>query len=146
MKALNSPIATSTGHSLRLTEHGIPTNTADMYWEAHWAQCGNLKVMDCRFNRNKEEGVDHIPAWSLSRLIDLLPPDLTIGGEDEFEETQYDLTIENSQVSYKAYDGTSLMSISRPHLLDAIVDMIIWLCKDGWAEIILSSYRERYKG
>jgi len=68
-----SNIATSINQSKKLIELGIDINTADMFYE---------RVDDERFDYHLHIGiipklrptfVEYIPAWSLSRLLELIP-------------------------------------------------------------------------
>ena len=67
------------GHDLKYI---LGENTADMYWEKHWAYKGDLRVMDSRFGHPRDEGVDHIPAWSLSNLLSLVPDSVAFINEE----------------------------------------------------------------
>ena len=67
------------GHDLK---NILGENTADMYWEKHWAYNGGLKVRDSRYGHPRDEGVDHIPAWSLSKLLSLVPDNVAFMNEE----------------------------------------------------------------
>ncbi len=140
MKTPNNPIATSTSQIRQLIEHGIPVSTADMYA----VRLGNNKweVRVPQYIPNMEmfvNSTEHIPAWSLSRLIDILPPELNYG-----EDMQYDLVIESDSVAYKTYSGEAFIETHGLTTLGAVVEMIISLCREGWLDIIKESYQERF--
>lgn len=140
MKTPNNPIATSDRQSRQLIEHGIPVSTADMYA----VRLGNNKweVRVPQYIPNMEifvNSTEHIPAWSLSRLIDILPPELNYG-----EDMQYDLVIESDSVAYKTYSGEAFIETHGLTTLGAVVEMIISLCREGWLDIIKESYQERF--
>lgn len=70
-----SNIATSINQSQKLIELGIDVNTADMHYskwdnndeeEEYHLKCGGLPMLDFKYAKN-------IPAWSLSRLLELIP-------------------------------------------------------------------------
>lgn len=140
MKTPNNPIATSASQSRQLIEHRIPVSTADMYA----VRLGNNKweVRVPQYIPNMEifvNSTEHIPAWSLSRLIDILPPELNYG-----EDMQYDLVIESDSVAYKTYSGEAFIETHGLTTLGAVVEMIISLCREGWLDIIKESYQERF--
>lgn len=140
MKTPNNPIATSDSQSRQLIEHGIPVSTADMYA----VRLGNNKweVRVPQYIPNMEifvNSTEHIPAWSLSCLIDILPPELNYG-----EDMQYDLVIESDSVAYKTYSGEAFIETHGLTTLGAVVEMIISLCREGWLDIIKESYQERF--
>lgn len=140
MKTPNNPITTSASQSRQLIEHGIPVSTADMYA----VRLGNNKweVRVPQYIPNMEifvNSTEHIPAWSLSRLIDILPPELNYG-----EDMQYDLVIESDSVAYKTYSREAFIETHGLTTLGAVVEMIISLCREGWLDIIKESYQERF--
>lgn len=143
MKTPNNPIATSTSQSRQLIEHGIPASSADMYKVRLWNNKWELRIPHYHYNMemftNSEE---HISSWLLSRLIDLLPPELNYG-EDE-DSMQYDLVIESDSISYKTYSGETFIETYGLTILSAVVEMIISLCREGWLDIIKESYQERF--
>lgn len=144
MKTPNSPIATSFNQSWQLIEHGIPPSSADMYKVRLWNNKWELRIP--RYHYNMEmftKSEEHIPAWSLSRLIDLLPPNISIG-EDE-NSIQYDLVIETDMVAYKPYSGETYLETHGLTTLDAVAEMLLTLCIQGWLDVIKSCYQDRFE-
>lgn len=140
MKTPNNPIATSASQSRQLIEHRIPASTTDMYAVRLGNSKWEIRVPQYLYNMEMfANSTEHIPAWSLSRLIDLLPPELNYG-----EDMQYDLVIESDSVSYKTYSGEAFIETHGLTTLDAVVEMIISLCREGWLDIIKESYQERF--
>ena len=114
------PISTDSSQSKRLIEAGLPIKTAD---------------------RVNAVG----PSWSLSKLISLMPNDISYlsddGNSTDEEEVlldsdiQYDLKMNNKSVCYGTCDGT--LEIFRSYgftLLDAVVDTVEWLLNEGWID------------
>jgi len=62
-----SNIATSINQSKKLIEFGLDVNTADMYWVTYENQT-YLTSMDKEFDKRTDTY-----AWSLSRLLELMP-------------------------------------------------------------------------
>lgn len=62
-------ICTDIHQSKKLIELGIDTNTADMYWWATSLRYYIEAMDDGDFN----EAEGHIPAWSLTALLELMP-------------------------------------------------------------------------
>lgn len=63
-------ICTSIEQSKKLTELGIDVNTADMYW---WYS-GKRYYIEAMDDGDFNEKEGHIRAWSLSALLELIPP------------------------------------------------------------------------
>lgn len=140
-----SPIGTNAEQSIRLRDAGLPKKSADMYLVKHWAYEGELKIMDKHFDDYPEEGCDHIPAWSLSRLIDLLPESLNYADDDECMIIfQYSLQIQKDHVRYYCDEEHPIHFESYGlHTIDAVVDILILLLKDEcWREEIFNQIEE----
>ena len=120
-------ICTNKEQSSRLLEAGVNPKTADMY----------LDEFECpvAFEYRRIEG--HVgqdmafPAWSLSKLIDMIPDQI------ECEGYNYYLFIlprdKEFTITYSA--GSNLaQSYCRESLFDAITEMIEWLIKEGYLD------------
>ena len=71
---MNTNIATTQDQSQRLLRCGVPAESADMcqtHFESDGQKYGQLGVMD--ENAYEYASLNPIPAWSLSRLLELLP-------------------------------------------------------------------------
>lgn len=121
-----SQIATTIEQSKKLLKLGVNPKTADMY---HWWE-GNpyffpytLKLQDCVTPYELRE--EDVPAWSLSRLLEMMPRYI-----DEKEEVL--LMIEPPIVSYydTKYRGQHHFTTS-PNIFDNCVAMIDWLIRNG---------------
>lgn len=132
-------ICTDIEQSKKLIELGIDVNTADMYW---WSTSKRsyIEAMD---DGDFDETEGHIPAWSLTALMNLLPSEFTEKGE--YSETTYRIDIRKYaltddvdiyQIAYGNYhwyeDGSHswkdmVNSGEKEELIDAVFQMIIWL-------------------
>ena len=80
MKEFNSQICTSREQSERLLALGLKKETADMYWVNHldlW-----MPVMLLYEDRPLDN--NDIPAWSLHRLIEMMPKNIAIDGDTAY--------------------------------------------------------------
>ena len=76
----NSQICTSREQSERLLALGLKKETADMYWVNHldlW-----MPVMLLYEDRPLDN--NDIPAWSLHRLIEMMPKNVAIDGDTAY--------------------------------------------------------------
>ena len=143
-----TPIGTDSKQSLKLMSAGIPDSTADMYLVKHWACCmGDLKIMDKHFHDYPPEGVDHIEAWSLSRLIDLLPSEIYLSENDDDDEKfailKWKLQVEKNRVRYFLDSSRSpLYETEGVNTIDAVVNMLVKLCEEGYQNYIMESFEE----
>lgn len=121
---MNTQICTNKKQSSRLLEAGVRLGTADMY----------LDEFECpvafEYRRiEKHVGQDMaFPAWSLSKLIDMIPDQI------ECEGYNYYLFIlpRDKEFTIKYSAGSNLAkSYCRESLFDAITEMIEWLIKEG---------------
>jgi len=120
-------ICTNKEQSSRLLEAGVKPKTADMY----------LDEFECpvAFEYRRIEGhVDQdmaFPAWSLSKLIGMMPDQV------ECEGYNYYLFIlpRDKEFTIKYSAGSNLaQSYCRESLFDAIAEMIEWLIKEGYLD------------
>ena len=120
-------ICTNKEQSSRLLEAGVNPKTADMY----------LDEFECpvAFEYRRIEG--HVgqdmafPAWSLSKLIDMIPDQI------ECEGYNYYLFVlpRDKEFTIKYSAGSNLaQSYCRESLFDAITEMIEWLIKEGYLD------------
>ena len=139
----NSQICTSREQSERLLSLGLKRETADMVifrrsknadWEIspysynEW----QTEIMFCTFY---DKG-DIIPAWSLGRLIEMLPSPIKLQEDlPTFHPYAY-LELSQVAVSYtwEDYDGgdRQLVGFYGNGLFAAVVDAIEWLIKEGY--------------
>jgi len=89
----------------------LPEETADMWWHPDWDKDNADFYRRCR--------VENIPAWSLSKLLALLP-DVVHVGED-----YYTFSITKNVIEYIGPDGKPLYSTSGESFVDAAVNMFM---------------------
>jgi len=127
-------ICTDIEQSRKLIELGLDVKTADMYWWATSLRYYIEAMDDGDFN----EAEGHIPAWSLSALLNLMPPYLF-----EFERG-IDLNIYpdlNSKGWHCIYMPNNIYNMpkdkfrqitSNDNLLDAAYEMVVWLLENNY--------------
>jgi hypothetical protein len=116
MKEFNSQVCTSREQSERLLALGLKPETADMYW---WD--GRSWVYDSPFCAD-----DEIPAWSLHRLIEMMPSVIYREGR-----LDYYLNVNRDGVIYDRM-GIACIEYIYDNLFDNIVLCIEWLIKEGY--------------
>lgn len=130
----NSQTCTTIYQSERLLKLGLDRETADLF---HLRVVGHAEdefdVNNFVEQTNAVYGIcaypseDTIPAWSLHKLIDLMPEYIHF---DSFEDTKYYLTLRPYcllKVSYKQDSGNWLYGSESSNLFDAIIDVIEYL-------------------
>ena len=117
----NSAICTSKAQSERLLALGLKKETADM---SHTAIVRNHKV-EYREDCSTAKGMD-IPAWSLHRLIEMMPTMI------ERHNQLWELSINGDGVIYFRKDTTSLIEAIANNVYDNMISCIEWLIKEGY--------------
>lgn len=129
---LKSKICTSVEQSKKLLELGLKPETADMVFRPFGDDTVMLNTWDWIFG--KPSGEWKTPAWSLSRLIELMPEEIK---DKEHGESFY-LTIDkgDNSVSYRDENFHLKASISNTfidrNLFDSLIEMIDWLIKNNY--------------
>ena len=113
MENKTNPTATSFRQSLKLIQAGTPTDNADFVWVTTDAVPLEpiLELKESAQKRYNHPNWKFTPAWSLSKLIDLLRDEITVLGDDEetlSDSTQYLLRIDHHSVSYVTIDGKDI--------------------------------------
>lgn len=137
--------ATSVEQSQRLLTLGLNPETADMtHHYLHPIDSYDLKaiefsrVLHLRELANKSpilgrSGEDlcgkDIPAWSLHRLIEMMPESIHL---DSFADTHYYRTLLPSKIIYMKYDHTWVWQSDKQNDFDKCIDTIEWLIKEGY--------------
>lgn len=114
------PNTTDVSQSKRLISAGLPTATSDSVTAVS-------------------------PAWTLSKLISLMPNDINYLADKSIDITdeeavmsdpsiQYDLRMNNNSVRYVTYSEEERFCAYGVTLIDAVVDAVIWLLNEGWIE------------
>lgn len=135
MKQFTSQIATSEEQSKRLLKLGLIPITANMYYWIDSYDVSYNHELNIIVNDEIEWGEGFIPAWSLSRLIELIPKKIN------YKYDTYHLTINmyNNDLFYIKYDrydkhldclvddGDLLEEIEGCNIIDCCIDIIEWL-------------------
>lgn len=144
----NSQICTSREQSERLLALGLKKETADMVW-TH-AYYGTW-VVTASENPLYEES-DTVPAWSLGRLIEMLPGLIPISEDLPTRHHYAHLDLSQVSVDYEWYDydgeDTTLARFYGNGFFSAVVDAIEWLIKEGYfnKEYVQHSENTREEG
>lgn len=118
---LKSKICTSVDQSKKLLELGLKPETADMLTPTH---------------NKKACSVGYVKAWSLSRLIELMPKRIT--GRKFRTIYELDILPDGIEVDYSClFDSDCVLHsvyLDGPEatLFDAIIEMIEWLIKNKY--------------
>ena len=127
----DSQICTTREQSIRLLALGLRKETADMFIEIDWG-----KELAYDKNGGYTSNLDaSIPAWSLARLLEMLPNPIPISEDlPTFHHYAYlDLSRVAVRYYWEDYDGDkrSLVSFYGKGFFAAVVDAIEWLIKEG---------------
>ena len=126
----NSQICTTVEQSQRLFSLGLKKETADMCWIP-------FDNGTCVLGLSNEIRLDIIPAWSLHRLIEMMPSPIKIDKLDlpTFHHYAY-LGLSQVSVDYhwRDYDfeEKDLVEFYGNGFFAAVVDAIEWLIKEGY--------------
>jgi hypothetical protein len=128
----NSQICTTKEQSERLIALGLKKETADMVWThayyATWAATASENPL--------YEESDSVPAWSLGRLIEMLPSPIKLKEDlPTFHPYAYlGLTKVSIDYHWSDYDGEEidLVAFYGNGFFAAVVDAIEWLIKEGY--------------
>ncbi len=128
----NQTIATSPSQSQRLQACGVDPKTADMCWSKHFHLNLANKILQLR----KPQYSDDSPAWSTSRLLELLPKKIK-GNEyidDYYFSIKYDHCCKDFPWTIK-YENSPLFKnkiFMDKSLIEVCVKAIEWLTKEGY--------------
>ena len=126
-----SAICTSRSQSERLLALGLKKETADCYW----FYCDIAKEWKCTILSSTQVFKDYptkvIPAWSLHRLIEMMPMSLV---EDKVYHEYWDLNVTPIAVIYRNQDEPSewIGECMGQGMYNNIIDCIEWLIKEGY--------------
>ena len=119
----NSQICTTVEQSQRLLSLGLKKETADMCWIP-------FDNGTCVLGLSNEIRLDIIPAWSLHRLIEMMP-EYVHKDNAHFERTLFPNSIDYFRDLYKDC-GDVVISFDSPNLYDRLIHCIEWLIKEGY--------------
>lgn len=126
----NSAICTTEEQSKTLLDLGLKAEAADMSYKIHYFDLDGILLeavhtleLDPPINNDK-----FIPAWSLHRLIEMLPQEIII------VETIYELSIDNhlciEYISEKFLNP--IKYFWKGNIFDRIICCIEWLIQEGY--------------
>ena len=120
----HSQICTTKEQSERLIALGLKKETADMKWLGCTDENGDIYYLlsDVPHHFRSTD----IPAWSLHRLIEMMPT--LIGWRDK----QYWLDVNNDGVCYSTSMSYALVEFIADNLYDNIIFCIEWLIEEGY--------------
>ena len=136
----NSQICTSVEQSKRLLELGLKKETADMvhYCSQSLAECWVIIPLD---NGEVAENNDlEIPAWSLHRLVEMIPLDIWHTEYENGPRLKHTFWFCKHAPSYNSVENIDFRA--HPNLYDNIIDCIEWLINEGY---INQEYLEEQK-
>ena len=132
-----SSVCTSREQSERLLALGLKKETADMFYAAvhNGTKVVGYRISPDYNDEHFEIFTDDIPAWSLGRLIEMLPSPIPISENlPTFNHYAY-LNLSNESIGYywEDYDGAgrALIGFTGNGFFAAVVDAIEWLIKEG---------------
>lgn len=126
-----SQISTTEEQSKKLLALGLKAETADMRYQIHYfdfdgmsLECIHTLELDPPFNNDK-----HIPAWSLHRLIEMMPSFIDIDENPFYLESKIS---QGKLVSYESIiDDSIVFAWGHGNLYDSIISCIGQLIKEG---------------
>ena len=128
----NSQICTSKAQSERLLALGLKKETADMALVPlmEWDDCASQEYFTGIYTaREKEDaeryGLDYTPAWSMSRLIEMMPTIIKRHNQD------WELSINGAGVIYFRRDTVALIEALADNVYHNMINCIEWLIKEG---------------
>ena len=127
----NSQICTTKEQSQHLLDLGLKPETADMEIEickTDYSITGYVSK-GCLESEISEGLVELIPAWSLHRLIELLPQDIHL---DNYTDTYYYFTIDPFKVIYTNSLRSWIYQKDEGCLYDKLVNTIEWTIKNNF--------------
>ena len=120
----NSSVCTTREQSQRLLDLGLKPETADMH-HYKWSE-GYWEIESCP---PRGSGSSFIPAWSLHRLIEILPSDIKPRND------YYNIIFDKDIVQYENYGyGIEVLKSfgDSTNIYDNIIDCIKWLISNGY--------------
>ena len=132
----NSAICTSRSQSERLLALGLKKETADM---VHCIKTRNHLGDEIErhsyysFGTEVDErplgyaNYEHFPAWSLGRLIEMMPEEI-----DRYFCTSFLILSKHNVYYNESVDGAPDMEFEKNNLFESILNCIEWLIKEGY--------------
>lgn len=134
MVQFTTQVATSIEQSQQLIELGVKPETADLVYRSIKSKIGSLE-WELQLCPPSLEGIDNngIPAWSLARLLELLPYEIPCDRSNVLHhpelikyETGYNFSV--CRYTVDCFAGTPIEN----NPFDSCVSMIKWLIAKGY--------------
>lgn len=120
-----SAICTSREQSEKLLALGLKKETADMYYRFYDKNTYEINPTWETIWQDRAEYKNIIPAWSLDRLMKLIPENIFTGVRNQWYRVMY-----NSILTYEK-GGDSLVIFGEANIYDRCISCIEWLIKEG---------------
>lgn len=132
MGDFKSQVCTSVEQSKRLLKLGLKKETADMMYRTYENIPEEYRYYELvpEFYRPCIEGVVHIPAWSLHRLVEMIPLDIWHTEYENGPRLKHTFWFCKHAPSYNSVEDIDFRA--HPNLYDNIIDCIEWLINEGY--------------
>lgn len=117
-----SQICTTVEQSKRLLELGLKKDTADM--------CLEYSAGKYYPKTHRIYGILNIPAWSLHRLVEMIPLDIWHTEYENGPRLKHTFWFCKHAPSYNSVENIDFRA--HPNLYDNIIDCIEWLINEGY--------------
>jgi hypothetical protein len=123
----NTQICTNKEQSKKLIDLGLNPNTSDMHHYRWWEGCWDIQNCPPR-------GSDScfIPAWSLHRLISMLPDEIEWMLVMPSRISYYHPVFYKDKIEYTDMEGWKHVFSDKDNIYDNIIDCIKWLIKKNY--------------
>ena len=127
-----SQVATSIEQSKRLLELGLKKETADMMYITDGRVPEEYRHYDLvpEYYESCLEDIVHIPAWSLHRLVEMIPLDIWHTEYEDGPRLKHTFWFCKHAPSYNSVENIDFMA--HPNLYDNIIDCIEWLINEDY--------------
>lgn len=123
----NTQICTNKEQSKRLIDLGLNHNTSDMH-HYRWSE-GYWDIQNCP---PRGSNSNFIPAWSLHRLISMLPNEIEWLSVMLSRTSSYHPVIYKDKQPYAYIERWSHVFNDKDNIYDNIIDSIEWLIKENY--------------
>lgn len=137
----NTQICTTKEQSKRLLELGLDADTSDMCWLAKklWGDDVEIPEEDRSYilSTDKDDSfcsrydVDCVPAWSLHRLIAMLPDEIEWLSVMLSRTCYFHPVFYKDKIAYTDMEGWRHIFNDNDNIYDNIIDCIEWLIKEN---------------
>ena len=123
-------ICTSIEQSKKLLELGIDINTADMFWDLLDGDEPDEKIPNCCWDRFDITINEFVPAWSLSALLELIPPylgEFKDGIDFGFSKAMNSKWYSAHYIKFDSGLASFNKTVTGDTAIDAAFEMVCWL-------------------